>query len=140
MREAARLAVTGPVRVAPADEPVVAAVLRRPVHRLERVRERGLHELHDLRIAGVRHERVLSGAFEAGEAATRSGVEAGEALSVDLLQPAHGPGELALGQSLRSLQPDAPAELGMTIERHEVGEVVVSRAGARRERAPGVDE
>src|SRR5439155_85495 len=70
----------------------------------------------------------------------RALVEVREPAPVDLLEPGHRAGELALREALAAFEPDAPAERGVRVERHEVREVVVRRAGAVRERAAGVDE
>ena len=98
----------------------------------------------DQRLAAGGQQRVLDGGRSGGErrrpAPARERVQARQAGPVDLLQPDDGAGELARALSARALQADAPAELGLAVERVEVGEVVVPGAGAIRERAARVDQ
>src|SRR5439155_26895939 len=58
---AARLQVTRPARIAPADETAVATVLGRPVHRLERVGERRADEGLEVAVGLIGEQEVLRG-------------------------------------------------------------------------------
>jgi hypothetical protein len=87
----------------------------------------GGHKSPNNPVAGGEHS-VLSRGWRRGEAATRPRpralVEAFESTPIDLLQPDHRPGELALAQPARALEPDTPAERSLRIERDEPGEII----------------
>src|SRR5205814_8561924 len=111
---AARMQVTLPARVAPAGEAPVAAVLGRPVHRLERVREGRADEGLEVAVGLVGEQEILlrpGRVFEVdADGLLRSLVQEREPGPVDFLKPGDRAGELALREALAALEPDAPAE------------------------------
>src|SRR5205085_3573726 len=96
-------------------------------------------ELLNLIVGLVREDRVLGRARQESELARGARIEMGEPLAVDLLEAADRARELALLDPARALDPDAPPELGVPVERHEVREVVACPAGTAGERPARVD-
>src|SRR5687768_3124761 len=129
IRISARLHVAVVLDRRPASKPTVAAVLRRTVGALARVRvEQGLEARRSF------ESRVLLLCRDVGEVMA----ELGDALGVLLLPADHRAVSLALPHALRSLDARAPREL---LQRRESQERVEAGlpAGASRERAASPD-